>query len=174
MPRLHEQTIIPICRHIRTNGIRCRSAAVSGQDFCYFHNRLHQDHPAPLTAQQIVSGWKEEHVEAFRRVDQDPMTIARAYPRQNELNFPPLEDPESVQLAGSMLFHAIAQAQIHPLRARLLLKALGIVSVTLGKGSPTDTADPSEFVQHVTESEAGVLLAEPALAPHFPPATPAE
>src|ERR1700712_132151 len=99
MPSLHEQSITPLCRHIRTNGNRCRSAAICGEDFCYFHVRLHKDHPAPLTAQQIVSNWKREHVEAWRLADQDPMMLARAYPNQNEFNFPPLEDPESVQLA---------------------------------------------------------------------------
>ena len=56
---------IPLCRHIKTNGIRCQSAALSGESFCYFHERLHRDHPAPLTAQKIVNSWGEGMAEAM-------------------------------------------------------------------------------------------------------------
>jgi len=30
-----------ICRHIKTNGLRCQSPALSGSSFCYFHARAH-------------------------------------------------------------------------------------------------------------------------------------
>ena len=29
------------CRHIRLNGLRCKSPALKGNQFCYFHARLH-------------------------------------------------------------------------------------------------------------------------------------
>jgi hypothetical protein len=29
-----------LCRHIKTNGIRCQSPALSGSSFCYFHARV--------------------------------------------------------------------------------------------------------------------------------------
>ena len=170
---LHDQAIIPLCRHVRTNGTRCRSAAISGQDFCYFHARLHKDHPAPLTAQQIVSTYKEEHIEAWRRCDLDPMQLARAYPDQNEWNFPALEDAESVQLAGSMLFHAIAQGKIHPLRARILHEVLRTVSSSMRRRPTTTPEDPIGCVQELTPSETGVLLA-PTETFTYPPASPAE
>lgn len=163
-----QQVIIPLCRHVRTTGVRCRSAAVSGQSFCYFHVRLHQDHPAPLKAQQIVNSWKEEHLEAWRRVDQDPMTIARAYPRQNEFNFPALEDAESVQLAGSMLFHAIAQGQIHPIRARILIDALRIVNSSMGRRpapAPPASTEPAQLVRNIELSSTGIPLALPSTEP---------
>lgn len=150
---------IPLCRHIRTNGTRCRSAAISGQDFCYFHVRLHKDHPAPLTAQQIVDSWREDHVEAFRKGGEDPMLLARAYPRQNEFNFPPLEDDESVQLAGSMLFHAVAQGKIHPFRAGILVKALQIVNSSLRKRPNTSPSDTAEVVRELDQNADGVALA---------------
>ena len=167
----NEETIFPLCRHIRTNGLRCRSAAVSGQQFCYFHVRLHEEHPVPKTAEQILKGWKDEHLQAYRNIGDDPMTVARAYPRQTEYKFPPLEDPESVQLAGSMLFHAIAQSQIHPLRARLLLNALHIVNSSMrnrGHGSPVE---PAELVDRFEHSAEGVPLAP---CDSEPLATPAE
>lgn len=154
-----ESIKIPLCRHVRTNGTRCRSAAISGQDFCYFHVRLHKDHPAPLTAQQIVNSWREEHVEAFRNAGEDPMLLARAYPRQNELNFPPLEDAESVQLAGSMLFHAVAQGVIHPLRASILVKALQLVNSSMRQRSSTAPSEPTEVVRELAQTADGVALA---------------
>jgi hypothetical protein len=159
MLRPPDQTVIPLCRHIRTNGVRCRAAAISGQDFCYFHVRLHKDHPAPLTAQKIVAAYKEEHKEAWRSCDLDPMDIARAYPRQIEFNFPPLEDADSVQLAGSMLFHAIAQGHIHPLRARILIDALRIVNSSMRKGGSSTAAEPADTVLHIEQSETGVTVA---------------
>jgi len=33
--------MIQLCRHIKTNGIRCQSPALSGSAYCYFHSRTH-------------------------------------------------------------------------------------------------------------------------------------
>jgi len=30
-----------LCRHIKTNGQRCKSPALSGSAYCYFHSRVH-------------------------------------------------------------------------------------------------------------------------------------
>ena len=30
-----------LCRHIKTNGLRCQSPALSGSAYCYFHSRVH-------------------------------------------------------------------------------------------------------------------------------------
>jgi hypothetical protein len=30
-----------LCRHIKTNGQRCQSPALSGSAYCYFHSRVH-------------------------------------------------------------------------------------------------------------------------------------
>lgn len=166
-----EEVNIPLCRHIKTNGTRCHSAALSAQDFCYFHVRLHQDHPAPLTAQQIVGTWKDATLEGFRLANQDPMTVARAFPRQNEFNFPPLEDADSVQLAGSMLFHALAQGQIHPARARILVKALHIVSSSMRLSASARPFDPAEVVRQVEQSADGLPLAPAGPNPAEPPTT---
>jgi hypothetical protein len=129
---------------------------------------MHKDHPAPLTAQQIVASWKEGDAEMWLKCDMDPMYVARAYPEQNEFNFPPLEDPESVQLAGSMLFHVIAQGKIHPLRARILIKALQLVNSSM-RNKPTPF-EPSEVVRHVEQSATGVTIAV-ADSPAQPPTT---
>jgi hypothetical protein len=33
-----------ICRHIKTNGRRCKSPSLGLSAFCYFHSRLHRRH----------------------------------------------------------------------------------------------------------------------------------
>jgi hypothetical protein len=165
-----DETPFPLCRHLKTKGTRCRSAAISGQEFCYFHARLHKDHPAPLTAQEIVRTYSDANIEAWRRINEDPMTIARAYPRQNEFNFPPLEDAESVQLAGSMLFHAIAQGHIHPQRARILVAALRIVGSTMRRAS-TAPPNPADVVRDIHHTATGIPLAPAALGTPEPTAT---
>jgi hypothetical protein len=35
---MHE---LPVCRHIKTNGLQCRAVALTDAPFCYFHTRLH-------------------------------------------------------------------------------------------------------------------------------------
>jgi hypothetical protein len=30
-----------ICRHIKTNGLRCESPALRGSHFCYYHSKIH-------------------------------------------------------------------------------------------------------------------------------------
>ena len=32
----------PLCRHIRTNGRRCQSPSLTGNIWCFFHQRLHR------------------------------------------------------------------------------------------------------------------------------------
>ncbi len=37
-------SIVRICRHIKDDGLRCGTPALSGRNFCYHHHRAH--HPA--------------------------------------------------------------------------------------------------------------------------------
>lgn len=148
---------IPICRHLKTNGIRCQSPALNGETFCYFHLRLHKDHPAPMTAQQIIDTWHEGSKDAMLGAGEDPYAIARAYPHQNEFNFPPLEDADSIQLAASMLFHAIAQGHVHLRRARILRDILRLANASSRRIiAPTDSA---AVVQQVDRTPEGVPIA---------------
>jgi hypothetical protein len=38
------------CRHIKTNGSRCKSPALQGEPYCYFHARLHRPENATAPA----------------------------------------------------------------------------------------------------------------------------
>jgi hypothetical protein len=97
---------VPLCRHIKTNGLRCCGAALAESPFCYFHRRLHQRHvPYRFT------------------------TVTRGYllPGQH-IELGPLEDPESVQLAISQVVNALATGALEPKRAACLLYGLQLAS----------------------------------------------
>lgn len=41
------------CRHIKTNGLRCHGAALSGKPYCYFHMKLRRVHGPGRSESQI-------------------------------------------------------------------------------------------------------------------------
>jgi hypothetical protein len=147
------------CRHLKANGLRCESPALKGEPLCYYHTNLHANHPAPLTAHKMVRDWGQAIEEGIRIGGEDPYQIARVYPKQNEYNFPPLEDAESIQLAASMLFHAIAQGQIHAPRARTLVQALSVANDSLRIRRLTPPVAPSTLVRVVDRTPEGVAIA---------------
>jgi hypothetical protein len=42
--------IIPICEHIKDNGIRCGTPALRGRKLCYYHDRDYRRHRIPKDA----------------------------------------------------------------------------------------------------------------------------
>ena len=161
-----------VCRHLKTNGRRCQSPALTGGALCFFHRNLHQTHRRPPTAEKLMSTWQEETIQSFRDGGEDPLAIARAYPKQNEIEFPALEDAESVQLATSMLFQAIATGQIHFKRARLLLYTLKIAAINQRALARSLAASDAETAPtRIVRTKHGHLLAAPDEAP---PTSPAE
>jgi hypothetical protein len=155
-----------VCRHLKTNGRRCQSPALTGGALCFFHRNLHQTHRRPPTAEKLMSTWQEETLQSFRDGGEDPLAIARAYPKQNEIEFPALEDAESVQLATSMLFQAIATGQIHFKRARLLLYTLKIAAINQRALARSLAASDAETAPtRIVRTKHGHLLAAPDTAP---------
>jgi hypothetical protein len=165
-----------VCRHLKTNGRRCQSPALTGGALCFFHRNLHQTHRRPPTAEKLMSTWQEETIQSFRDCDEDPLAIARAYPKQNEIHFPALEDAESVQLATSMLFQAIATGQIHFKRARLLLYTLKTAAINqraLANSARSQAASESAPAPtRIVRTKHGHLLAAPDEAPTTQPDAP--
>jgi hypothetical protein len=163
-----------VCRHVKTNGRRCQSPALTGGALCYFHRNLHRAHRRPLTAEKLVSTWQEETLQAFRGGGEDPLAIARAYPQQNDINFPPLEDAVSVQLATSMLFQAIATGSIHFKRARMLLYTLKIACINQRALSAALKleADSSSQPTRIVRTAHGHALAAPDDNPSAPASAP--
>jgi len=121
------KSIVPLCRHTKTNGRRCKSPALNGGRFCYFHQRLRRAHRPATVEEAMTSYWQEYPLQGPE--EEEFGNIKRSYPRQDQIRFPPLEDAESVQLATSMLFQAIATGQIHFKRARLLIYTLKIACI---------------------------------------------
>ncbi len=95
-----------LCRHIRTNGLQCKSPALSEQDYCFFHDRLYRRHSP------------------YRHT-----TATRGYLLPGrDLELTALEDPESVQFALSLVINALATGQIETKRATALLYGLQTAS----------------------------------------------
>jgi hypothetical protein len=109
-----------ICRHIKINGERCGSPALSSHAFCYFHRNLSQRHskPAPEIPTIIhpVDG-REPHAAA----------------PQPSLILPPLEDRESIQFAASIIIGALARNTLDTKRASILLYGLQVASANAAR-----------------------------------------
>ena len=88
--------MIPACRHIKTNGARCRAAALRDRPYCYFHDRLHR-----VLARQ-KSG------------------VTRS------LLLHPLEDRDSVFMALSDVVCGLAAGRIDPRNAGRLIYGLQV------------------------------------------------
>ncbi|MBB5316799.1 hypothetical protein [Tunturibacter empetritectus] len=88
----------PLCRHLKPNGYRCQSPALTGKVWCYFHQHLHQ-----------------------RRRPALPST-------NRNFKLPPVPDRRSVQSALSLVITAIANGELSTRRAGQLLTALQMAS----------------------------------------------
>ena len=57
------------CRHIKTSGLRCKSRALAGANFCYFHSRLHI--PQPYSCSEPLM------LPVLEDLDSIPLAVAR-------------------------------------------------------------------------------------------------
>jgi hypothetical protein len=128
-----------LCRHVKTNGTRCKSPSLDGEKWCYFHSRLHQRHTT------------YRHTEATR---------GYLVPGQH-IELAPLEDRESVQLALSCVINALATGRLETKRATALLYGLQLASNNARALATEPSA--SGIVRFVEPSPEGLDLAEPHL-----------
>ena len=133
-----------LCRHIKTNGTQCEAPALSGDQWCFFHARLHQRHSR------------------FRSIEVSTESIARAQP----VHLSALEDRESVQVALSVVINALASGQMEPRQATALLYGLQIASSNLARMQSTPS--PAKVVLSAEPTTDGHYLAEPGLACEIP------
>jgi hypothetical protein len=126
-----------LCRHIKTNGLQCKAAALAGGIWCYFHHRLHQRHtpfrPTQATRGYLIPG---QHIELAA-----------------------LEDRESVQVALSVVINALATGQLDIKRATALLYGLQLASYN-ARGLHTEPY-VANTVRTIEPSPEGLDLAEP-------------
>src|ERR1700733_9795214 len=129
---------VPICRHIKTNGLQCHAPSLNEAPYCYFHTRLHQRHAG------------------FRSASS---TRASYFIPGQDIELTALEDRESIQIALSVVINALATGNLEPKRATTLLYGLQLASSN-ARGLH---AEPfaSEAVRTVEPSPEGLDLAEP-------------
>jgi hypothetical protein len=125
-----------LCRHIKTNGTRCKAPSLTGGTWCYFHSRLHQRHNSYRNDATRSSLFPGHHIELTA-----------------------LEDRESIQVALSVVINALATGNLEPKRASTLLYGLQLAS----NNARGLHAEPfaSEAVRTVEPSPEGLDLAEP-------------
>jgi len=145
------------CRHIRTNGLRCRAFALKDKPFCYPHEKANAHHRnlKPEPDRSIVIHSQHDDPDFLRK---NPL-VADYYdlkPKALHLEFPPLEDRQSIQVALSMLLTALAQDRIDAKRAGPLLYGLQVASANAKTLIPS--AD-SNSIREVIVDETGHELA---------------
>ena len=142
------------CRHIRVSGDRCGSPALNSGVFCYYHVQLESRHraPQPQPLETIL------HPMTLQDGNQrDPIPAAESV----QLDFPPLEDRNSIQLALSMLITALAQDRLDPRRAAMILYGLQIASAN-AKGlipPPLKHQRTGKVRTTVLDTDSGTLIA---------------
>jgi hypothetical protein len=139
-----------ICRHIKTNGRRCKSPSLGLSAFCYFHSRLHRRHKNLLESAPVLH---ENNSNPTSSATGQPQYL----PDPLELELPPLEDAESIQVSISLLVLALARNRIDSKRAAVLLYGLQLASsnarsITI---EPTATA----IIRTLARTKSGIDLA---------------
>jgi hypothetical protein len=123
----------PYCRHIHTSGRQCKVFAVRGQSVCYHHHasRLRHKNLGRPDASAVI----KTHNLDIAQLDSNPL-VAEYYGLVKGpflLDFPPIEDRDSIQLALSMMLTALGQDRLDPKRASVMLYNLQIASANASK-----------------------------------------
>jgi hypothetical protein len=127
------------CRHIFTDGHRCGSPCLRGEDLCYYHH----------TTRKPALHSRTRHA------------------RRSTFEIPLPEDRSAVQQAIGQVLQRIAANDIDPRRAGLLLYGLQIASLNLPKPQPRDEREPKpETVEEITTDPELGTLAPPAEVGH--------
>jgi hypothetical protein len=149
----------PYCRHIKTNGRRCCAFAVRDEQLCYFHRASNKRHRGLRAMPHLDNPETVIHPLALdrERMQREPM-LAQYFGVPTGpllLDFPQIEDRESIQLALSMLLTALGQDRIDPKRATVMLYNLQVASTNAAKLS----RESEHMVRETTLDESGNELA---------------
>jgi hypothetical protein len=122
------------CRHIFTDGHRCASLCLRGEEFCYYHHTT-------------------------RKPTANPKQRRR---RHSTFHLPLPEDRSSIQSSIGEVLQRIAANDIDPRRAGLLLYGLQIASLNLPKpqpnSKPTESQTANQTVEEITiDPTLGIL-----------------
>src|SRR5277367_3067229 len=118
------------CRHIFTDGHRCGSPCLRGEELCYYHH----------TTRKPTTGARRRRC------------------RRSAFDLPLPEDRSAIQSSIGQVLQRIASNDIDPRRAGLLLYGLQIASLNLPKQQRDQDEDAPEQVHEVTtHPELGTL-----------------
>ncbi len=128
-----------LCRHIKTNGLQCKAAALTGGLWCYFHHHSSINATAPSATPKPPA--------------------ATSFPGQH-IELTPLEDRESVQVALSPSSSTPwPTGKLETKRATALLYGLQLASNN-SRGLHTEPY-AANVVRTIGPSAEGLDLAEP-------------
>ena len=123
------------CRHIFTDGRRCRSASLRAEQFCYYHHTTRRPVAAPTTKRRARAA-------AFTL----PANLGD-------------NDRTAIQHAIAQVLHRIADNSLDPRRAGLLLYGLQIAAINLPKPVPTPAQPEHPPVEEITQHPTLGILA---------------
>jgi hypothetical protein len=101
----------PLCRHIKSDGIVCKSPALRGKSKCYYHQ------PRPAASDPTA-----ERRYAYRQY------ALRGLKPEEFQHLIALGDKDAINRALSVVIAALAADEIHPRRAGAILYALQMAS----------------------------------------------
>jgi hypothetical protein len=118
------------CRHIHPNGTRCRSLALTNQLRCFWHRDLAQRHRSLNPPTDDTATILHPLTTGPDGRQREPLLAEYFAPARGplELDFPALEDRESIQIALSMLVSALGKNRLDPKRAATMLYGLQVAS----------------------------------------------
>jgi hypothetical protein len=97
----------PLCRHTKTNGLQCKSPALTTSAFCYHHQKVRRTRMSTISSGPGLS----THV------------------------LHPLRNADSIQQALAMVVSALAANRIHPKPAGRMIYALQLAVTAIRQGS---------------------------------------
>jgi hypothetical protein len=159
------------CRHIRVNGERCASRALTNEIFCYYHVELERRHRRLSRCNKLPNAIPTVlHPMSLQDGSQRDPLFAEPSDPPFQLDLPPLEDRHSIQVALSMVITALAEGRIDPKRAALLFYGLQVASANAHKLDPTPKRSPGKVSKTILDESNGNLIA-PDEAPEDPEET---
>ena len=145
---------VPVCRHIRANGLQCQAIALKSSVFCYFHHRLHRTH----------------------RIYRNTIAGHPSLERQGAIfDLGTLEDSTAIQIAISKTVNAIATNMIDLKHGRTILYGLHLAATNARRLNPIP--EPKSVVRElhtIGEPEHRLPEVAPEATTEVPEPTPAD
>jgi hypothetical protein len=122
------------CRHIKSNGYKCKSPTLNGKPYCYFHMRMHRDRQGQGAAPNST-----------------PTGASNG-----SIDLPEIEDITDLQISVSQVLKALGSNTIDPRRGTSLLYGLQIATQVLAQDG--NFVVPTYCIQDLTVNEEGTEL----------------